>query len=597
MSGIKTQMSAAVLAVGVACLIAPVIAPAAEPLKLSGAIGGVVSNSLGSPQMGATVVLYNRLDRAFDKVLTDDRGEFRFVGLFPDLYSIRVSLATFVPALKKDIQVQPGMRSILNVNLNSLFSSIQIAYPTAESGSLMTDDWKWILRSASATRPVLRFLPDPVAEDPAPNPRVAVFSDTRGVLQLSGGDGPVASGIGSTADMGTAFALATSLFGSNLLQVSGNLGYGAQTGVPVAAFRTSFSRAGGGPEFSVTMRQLFLPDHFTAAGGAESGIPMLRSVSASMDDRTQLSDNLSVQYGFTLDSISFGDRLNYFSPYARVAYSIDGGGELSLAYTSGNARPDLAEGATEDSGLQRDLSNVGMFPRLSLLNGRPKIQRGNELELTYSRKVGSRKFELSAYRESVSNVALSIIAPDGMYGGGDLLPDLFTGNGIFNAGDYRSTGYSGSVTQNIGERVSATVIYGTMNGLTAAPGELTSSDPDELRSMIRAGRRQAATARITATSPWTGTRLVASYQWSGDRRWVLPGRLYTTEAMRPLPGMNVYVRQPIPAWSVLPWRMEATADLRNLLAQGYLPLDTGGPQQVILVQNPRSFRGGLSFIF
>ena len=134
-------------------------------------------------------------------------------------------------------------------------------------------------------------------------------------------------------------------------------------------------------------------------------------------------------------------------------------------------------------------------------------------------------------------------------------------------------------------------------GLTAGPGELTSSDPDELRSMIRAGRRQAATARITATSPWTGTRLVASYQWSGDRRWVLPGRLYTTEAMRPLPGMNVYVRQPIPAWSVLPWRMEATADLRNLLAQGYLPLDTGGPQQVILVQNPRSFRGGLSFIF
>jgi hypothetical protein len=596
-SSSKTHKSGAALAVGVVCLLTPLVARAAEPLKLSGAIDGVVTDSLGIPQMGAAVVLYNRVDRAFGKALTDARGEFRFFGLFPDLYSVRVSLATFVPAVRKDIQVQSGMRSILSVNLNSLFSSIQIAYPTADSGSLMTDDWKWILRSASATRPVLRFVPDPLAKDPAANQPVSVFSDTRGVLQLSGGEGPDVTGIGDQADMATAFALATSVFGRNLVQLSGNLGYGAQTGVPVAAFRTSYSRAGGGPEVSVTMRQLFLPDHFMAGGGMESGIPMLRSVSASVDDHTQLSDNLVVQYGFTLDSISFGERLNSFSPYARLAYSMNGGGELSLAYTSGNARPDLADGATGDSDLQRDLSDVGMFPRLSLLNGQTRIQRGNELELTYARKVGSRKYELSAYRESVSNAALSIIAPESMYSSGDLLPDLFTGNGIFNAGDYRSTGYTGSVTQSVGEHVNATLMYGTMNGLTATSGELTSSDPDELRSMIRAGRRQAATARIVATSPWTGTRLVASYQWSGDGRWVLPGRLYTTEAMRPLPGLNVCVRQPIPGWSILPWRMEATADLRNVLAQGYLPLDAGGVRQVVLVQNPRSFRGGLSFIF
>jgi hypothetical protein len=64
-----------------------------------------------------------------------------------------------------------------------------------------------------------------------------------------------------------------------------------------------------------------------------------------------------------------------------------------------------------------------------------------------------------------------------------------------------------------------------------------------------------------------------------------------------LPGLNIYVRQPIPVWSVLPWRMEMRADLSNLLAQGYLPLYAGGIQQIVLVQNPRSFRGGLSFIF
>jgi hypothetical protein len=43
--------------------------------------------------------------------------------------------------------------------------------------------------------------------------------------------------------------------------------------------------------------------------------------------------------------------------------------------------------------------------------------------------------------------------------------------------------------------------------------------------------------------------------------------------------------------------MEATADLRNLLAQGYLPLALPNGQQLLLVETPRSFRGGLSFIF
>ena len=48
---------------------------------------------------------------------------------------------------------------------------------------------------------------------------------------------------------------------------------------------------------------------------------------------------------------------------------------------------------------------------------------------------------------------------------------------------------------------------------------------------------------------------------------------------------------------MLPWRMEATADLRNMLAQGYLPISMTNGQQMLLVEQPRSVRGGLSFIF
>jgi hypothetical protein len=268
-----------------------------------------------------------------------------------------------------------------------------------------------------------------------------------------------------------------------------------------------------------------------------------------------------------------------------------------LAYTSGNARPDLAGDAGQDSDLQRDLNTVGLFPRLSLLGGHARLQRGNELELTYSRKAGSRTFELSGYRESVSNVALTLAGSADLPDSADLLPDLFTGNSIFNAGHYQGDGYTAAMTQSLGEHLSATVMYGTMTGLTADHGAFVSGTPDELRQMIRAGRRQAATMRVAATVPQTGTHMIASYQWSGDSRWVTPGRLYSTQSLRAMPGLNLYVRQPLPLLSGLPWRMEATADLRNLLAQDYLPLSNGNGRQFLLVQNPRSFRGGLSFIF
>jgi hypothetical protein len=46
----------------------------------------------------------------------------------------------------------------------------------------------------------------------------------------------------------------------------------------------------------------------------------------------------------------------------------------------------------------------------------------------------------------------------------------------------------------------------------------------------------------------------------------------------------------------MPGRLEATAELRNGLAQAYIPVSQAG-QHVLLLQSPRALRGGLSFIF
>jgi hypothetical protein len=62
-------------------------------------------------------------------------------------------------------------------------------------------------------------------------------------------------------------------------------------------------------------------------------------------------------------------------------------------------------------------------------------------------------------------------------------------------------------------------------------------------------------------------------------------------------GLNFQLRQPLPAINGMGGRFEVTAEVRNLLAQGYVPVPSSDGRNMLLVPFPRSLRGGLSFIF
>jgi hypothetical protein len=292
--------------------------------------------------------------------------------------------------------------------------------------------------------------------------------------------------------------------------------------------------------------------------------------------------------------VSFLDHLTYLSPYARLSWAVDDATDLEVAYSSGNARPEMGDSTADEAELRQDLNTLGMFPRLSLAEGRTRLQRGVEYEVAATRKMGSRAVRLSAYREALDDAAIAMVMPAGFFMAGNMVPDLFSNTSVFNAGNFEMTGLDAAFTQNLGEHATASVSYGNEGALTAWHEELVSDSPDELRSMIHAGRRQAVTGRLAMTAPRTGTHLIASYQIAlGDARWVMAGNPYSMQPLRSLPGLNVGLRQPIPG---LGKRVEATAELRNILAQGYLGINTSSGR-LLLVDNPRSVRGGLAFIF
>jgi hypothetical protein len=606
MQTVRPKLAASVIA---GLLLSALTAFPATEAPLSGSIAGVVRNSSGVPQMGASVLLFNRSERLMMRALTNERGVFGFGVLIPDVYSVRVSLASFVPAVKQKIAVQPGMQSLLYVNLASVLSSIELVYAKPGEGTLMSDDWKWVLKESASTRPVLRMLPgfggsdanQSDANQSNPNqsesPSGSVFSDTRGVLNLSAGDAGSLGGSSSQSDLGTAFALATSVFGHNLVQLSGNVGYSAHTGLPAAGFRTSYSHDGSGPVVAVTVQQVYLT-------GQVDGAPALRNMSVSVHDSVRLTENLRLDYGGSFDSVTYMDHLSSLNRFGRLTYDLGTAGQLKLAFSSGGPPTELLMDSTGSQGstrgdteaLSQDLAALAVLPRLSLLDGHAAIQRTQDFEIGYEKKIRATTMNLTGYSERVNNAAMTVVAPAGAFAPGDLLPDISSQNSVLDAGSYQRMGFAASLSQALGDHVQVGTSFGSSGGLSADDQDMLANTADALRDRLHTSQRFWASARASAKLPVTGTVITGSYEWMNYSDTSMPDHVYLTQSLYAETGLNVRLRQPLPAVPGMPGRMEATAELQNGLAQGYLPISQGG-QQVMLVQSPRALRGGLSFIF
>jgi hypothetical protein len=588
------------IAAGLLVGLASVTATAASLNPLSGEILGQVKNATGVAQMGATVYLYNRYDELVRKGLSNEQGRFVFDALAPDLYSIRVLLASFVPAERRNIAVLPSSENRLDISLTGVFSSIGVTSTPAAPGTLMTDDWKWVLRTSQATRPVLRFLPELGARTSSTSESTSArFSHTTGVLELSAGDGQ-SFARGSQQDLGTAFAIATSLASSARVQLSGNVSYAGNSGLPGAGIRTSFSRAtmdGSSPEVVVTMRQVYLAQR--SGSGivmGSDGAPALRTMSLAFLDKAELSDNLYLDYGFDFQSVSYLDRINYASPFVRATFDTGNQGLIRVAFASGGQPSELLARDGQKSGeLQQDLAALALMPVLSLSDSHVTVERTQNLEIGYERVSGSRTYSLGAYEETVSNAAFMLSAPADFLPAADLLPDLSSRSSIFNIGSYHRTGFTAGVKQMLGDHAEVAVAAGRTGVLTTpGNGDQSYTDSGALRAGIGQGQRAWVTVRVAATVPHAGTRIAANYGWT-DFRVLMPAHLFVTQDVNQDIGFNLYIHQPLPIGG-MPWRMEASAELRNLLAQGYLPLGDAGTHSV-LTNSPRSLRGGLNFIF
>lgn len=585
------------------CLLLSAVGYPAERNPLLGGLAGRVTDAFGIPQMGATIEVLSQTENLVQTLMSNNKGEFQVENLPAGNYSVRVKMSSFLPAMRR-VSILPGARPLLSISLANVFSSIELIYLAPGQRRFMSDDWRWVLRSNTHSRPALRLLPSDPKTDPTHQARLA-FADTQGMVQVSAGDSARMSPVGTQADLGTAFAIATSFYGDSQLTVSGNVGYGGNGGASTTGFETRYSRgitSGVSPELRLSMKQAFLPVALGVPNASAAGARgTLSTMSASVSDRTLLTDDLELQYGFALDTVTYFDRLTYFSPYAKLAYRPTETDLISVSYSSGLPPPEMYAPSSlvdEEAKSRADLKSLALFPRVSASNGRAQVQRISSYEVGYEKRLGSVRVGVATYHTDTRNTGITMLAPGAPLQGANLLPDLLSDSYVMHAGSFQSTGGMVSATQTLADDFEVMAAYGTFTALAALTQDPTpSAGPSEdLRSNLGSKQRHFLTLSSTKRFERTNTLVQASYQWNNAPS-ATAGHLFVTQRYMPQQGLSFLVRQSLGTVPGLRGRLEATAELNNLLAEGYVPMRTPDGRHVILVHTPRSVRGGLSFVF
>jgi hypothetical protein len=397
------------------------------------------------------------------------------------------------------------------------------------------------------------------------------------VAFMAGSDG---EGFGSAADVSTQFRINQSIFSAGTLSLGGNVGYGG--GMPAGVVRAGYSHEmadGSRPELALTVRRFATPE--TVPHDAA-----LEALAFSVFDGFTLADLIELDFGGEFQDINFRGSVTAFRPYGSVSVHVSPNTVVQYRYAT--AQPNMRVAKGFDTA-PADLSESG--PRVSIRDDRALLEHARHHELSVSRRLGKNNVQVAAYADRVRNAALVGVG-DVTSDSGEFLPDVYSGTFTYDGGNLSTDGMRVVLERKLLPDLIGTLDY-AYGGVIALPEAGTSWE--SVRSLLRVERRHAATVKFAGGVPHCKTRWIASYKWTSAPA-LTPVDMFNASPGESDPYLNIFLRQPLPApFSV--GHMEALLDVRNLLAQGYMPVLGQDGQTLYLVQSARSIRGGLAFSF
>jgi hypothetical protein len=562
------------------------LALAAGPLAADsrvGRISGVVLDESGVPQMGATVVIASNslIAPAAVQLFTNGSGRFLSKSLPPGGYTVRVTLAGFLPTLRPDVQVSSHQTTEIEIQMGSIFTGLADLHRRANQRP-EDGEWSWVLRAAAATRPILRWQDDDdgsaAASDNPDSVTEASFPKAKSHSEIDLSSGPRPGSATSFSDSpATAIAYQEGVGATGQLLFAGQVDYESDT--PNGGFAAIWLPTGdskNGPVMSAVVRQSRL--------GLDG--PLFRGVRLDQAGVLPLSDDVTIRYGAEYLLTGLNDATtNGVRPRAEVAVELAPHWQASLLFAS-RPWPEASPQATAP--LQSAVDSLDDFPTMLFRDGRPVLESGWHEEIAVERlfpNIG--RVMVAAFHDQSSNMAVYGQGP-AIANNPEFLQDFFSDGFAYDSGDANSYGLRAAYQQKISDSLSSTVVYAWAGAL--AP--ITQMAPDaDLRDVLTMRQRQSLAGSVSSHLPRTETQITAGYKWLNGM--AVSRQDEYGEAFFGLdPYLNLAIEQRIPCLH----HMQATADFGNLLAQGYVPMTTRDGQ-VVLVSAYRTFRGGISVQF
>jgi hypothetical protein len=554
---------------------------AAPARAVAGKLSGVVRDTSGTPQMGATVEIVPEaaINAASLGLLTNIQGIFQGERMAPGLYTVRVTLAGFLPTIQQHVRISAHVTTVVRVELESMFASLDQLRRQPSAAKVESDDWKWVLRSASITRPVLQWADD--ASTTATN----VSYDARAVrprARLDFTDGARRPGSASNLPSApaTAFAYDQSLGGVSRLLLAGQVNYESEiAGGGIATVWLPAGSLGAGPHSALVLRESKL---------GPNG-PTFRGVRLEQGGALPLGDRALLRYGAEYVLVGMVKSATSLRPRLELDTRVTDAWHAALIFAEepGAATPLESDEREIGSELAAALNEFDSFPTLLWRGGRPVLEGGWHEEIAADRKLGSHgNLQVAAFHDDNRHVAV--------FGRGSDLPaadyfqDYFSNGFAYDGGASGNWGMRLAIREKLSDSTELTAIYAYAGALS--PTDIVDAP---MRNMLRNTMHNSVGASISTKLPRLGTKLTAGYKWVGGEA-VSRLDAYGESLFQMDPFLHVGVRQHLPKFA--PGHWEAIANCDNLFAQGYVTVNTQDGRAV-LVPAFRTFRGGLSVQF
>jgi len=553
----------------------------AQAKAAAGKLSGIVRDTTGTPQMGATVEIVPEaaIKAVSLGLLTNMQGIFQGERITPGLYTVRVTLAGFLPTIQQHVRISAHVTTVVRVELESMFASLDQLRRQPSTASVESDDWKWVLRSASITRPVLQWADDgsTIASNASSDANAV---GPRARLDFTDGARRPGSASNLPSAPGTAFAYDLDLGGVSRLLLAGQINYQNEiAGGGIATVWLPTGSLGTGPHSALVLRESKLgPDG-----------PTFRGVRMEQGGALPLGDRVLLRYGAEYVMVGMVKSATSLRPRLELDTRITDAwqGALIFAEEPGAATPLESDEREIGSELAAALNEFDSFPTLLWRGGRPVLEGGWHEEIAAERKLGSHgNLQVAAFHDDNRHVAV--------FGRGNDLPaadyfqDYFSNGFAYDGGSSGNWGMRLAVREKISDNLEMTAIY-TYAGALSPTDILNASTRDMLRDTMH----NSVGGSISTKLPRLRTKLNASYKWVGGEA-VSRLDAYGESLYQMDPFLHVGVRQPLPKFA--PGRWEAIANCDNLFAQGYVSVNTQDGRAV-LVPAFRTFRGGLSVQF